>query len=119
MAHSGVHYEISGKIKPIRDFYYYIFIVLGSGLVLDNLAALSGQALWLSFVCINRQPSYCYDSFGAFGYKPRTGYGRGLVAQVSEFSLILVRRLSARSFAKADVALMTLVAIVTISFHRI
>ncbi len=119
LARSGVHYEISGKIKPIRDFFIIIFfIVLGSGLVLDNLAALSGQALWLSLFVLIGNPLIVMILLGLSGYKPRTGFMAGVtVAQVSEFSLILVTAgFQLGHLQKADVALMTLVAIVTIGF---
>ncbi len=118
LARSGVHYEISGKIKPIRDFFIIIFfIVLGSGLVLDNLSSLSGQALWLSLFVLIGNPFIVMVLLGLSGYKPRTGFLAGVtVAQVSEFSLILVASgFQLGHLQKADVALMTMVAIITIA----
>lgn len=118
LARSGVHYEISGKIKPIRDFFIIIFfIVLGSGLVLDNLASLSGQALWLSLFVLIGNPLIVMVLLGLSGYKPRTGFLTGVtVAQISEFSLILVTSgYQLGHLQKADVALMTMVAIITIA----
>ncbi len=117
LARSGVHYEISGKIKPIRDFFIIIFfIVLGSGLVLDNLGSLSAQALWLSLFVLIGNPLIVMILLGLFGYKPRTGFLAGVtVAQISEFSLILVTSgYQLGHLQKADVALITMVAIITI-----
>ncbi|MBI5530152.1 MAG: cation:proton antiporter [Candidatus Doudnabacteria bacterium] len=117
LARSGVHYEISGKIKPIRDFFIILFfIVLGSGLMLDNLSALTGPAIWLSLFVLIGNPLIVMVLLGLAGYKPRTGFLAGVtVAQVSEFSLILVTSgYQLGHLQKQDVALMTLIAIVTI-----
>ena len=75
LARSGVHYEISGKIKPIRDFFIIIFfIVLGSGFVLNNLAALSRPAIILSLFVLIGNPLIVMILLGLLGYKPRTGF---------------------------------------------
>ncbi len=117
LARSGVHYEISGKIKPIRDFFIIIFfIVLGSGLMLDNLTVLTGQAIWLSLFVLIGNPLIVMILLGLAGYKPRTGFLAGVtVAQISEFSLILVTSgYQLGHLQKDQVALMTLVGIITI-----
>jgi len=118
LAKSGVHYEISGKIKPIRDFFIVIFfIVLGSGLVLGNLSVLLGPAVWLSLFVLIGNPLIVMILLGLFGYKPRTGFLAGVtVAQVSEFSLILVNsayRLG--HLSENEVGLVTLIGIITIA----
>ncbi len=118
LARSGVHYEISGKIKPIRDFFIILFfIVLGSGLMLDNLAALTKPALLLSLFVLIGNPLIVMVLLGLFGYKPRTGFLAGVtVAQISEFSLILVTSgFQLGHLGKQDVALITMVGIITIA----
>jgi Kef-type K+ transport system membrane component KefB len=118
LARSGVHYEISGKIKPIRDFFIIIFfIVLGSGLALDSLAALTRPAILLSAFVLIGNPLIVMVLLALFGYKPRTAFLTGVtVAQVSEFSLILVTSgFQLGHLNKADVSLVTLVAMITIA----
>ena len=118
LGRSGVHYEIGGKVKPIRDFFIMIFfIVLGSGLVIDHLGALSHAAIILSAFVLIGNPLIVMVLLGLFGYKPRTGFLTGVtVAQVSEFSLILVASgLALGHLTRNDVALITLVAMITIA----
>ncbi len=118
LARSGVHYEISGKIKPIRDFFIIIFfIVLGSGLVLSHLGAMLRPAIILSMFVLVGNPLIVMSLLGIFGYKPRTGFLAGVtVAQISEFSLILVA--SAHHLghlSNQEVGLVTLIGIITIT----
>jgi Kef-type K+ transport system membrane component KefB len=118
LARSGVHYEISGKIKPIRDFFIIIFfIVLGSGLVLGSLGSLVKPAIILSLLILVGNPLIILILLGILGYKPRTGFLAGVtVAQVSEFSLILVTAgFASGALDKSDVALVTLMAMITIA----
>lgn len=118
LAKSGVHYEISGKIKPIRDFFIIIFfIVLGSGLVLNNIGSLATPTIVLSAFVLIGNPLIVMVLLGAFGYKPRTGFLAGItVAQVSEFSLILVTSAYAIGrLTQRDVSLVTLIAMITIA----
>ena len=118
LARSGVHYEISGKIKPIRDFFIIIFfIVLGSGLALDSLSMVSRPAIILSAFVLIANPLIVMILLAFFGYKPRTAFFTSVtVAQVSEFSLILVNAgLQQGHLQKADVALVTLIAMITIA----
>lgn len=118
LARSGVHYEISGKIKPIRDFFIIIFfIVLGSGLALNSISTVSRPAIILSLFVLIGNPLIVMVLLGLFGYKPRTGFFTGVtVAQVSEFSLILVTSgFKLGHLSRTDVALVTLVAMITIA----
>ncbi len=118
LGRSGVHYEIGGKIKPIRDFFIMIFfIVLGSEIYISNIGELVLPALALSAVILFATPLFVIIMLGFFGYKPRTSFLAGVtVAQISEFSLILVA--SGKELGKLgqnEVALITLVAMITIS----
>lgn len=118
LGRSGVHYEIGGKVKPIRDFFIMIFfIVLGSGLVLNNIGSLTTPAIVLSVFVLIGNPLIVMILLGLLGYKPRTGFFTGVtVAQVSEFSLILVAYgLSIGHLTQGDVSLITLVAMITIA----
>jgi Kef-type K+ transport system membrane component KefB/voltage-gated potassium channel Kch len=118
LASSGVHYEISGKIKPIRDFFIIIFfIVLGSGLALNNLSVLAKPAVILSLFVLIGNPLIVMILLGLFGYKPRTGFLAGVtVGQISEFSLILVSTAyTAGQLSQNEVSLVTLIGIITIA----
>lgn len=118
LARSGVHYEIGGKIKPIRDFFIIIFfIVLGSGLALNNLSILARPAIILSLFVLIGNPLIVMVLLGLFGYKPRTGFLAGVtVGQISEFSLILVSAAYASgNLSQSEVSLVTLIGIITIA----
>ena len=118
LARSTVHFEIGARIKPLRDFFLIIFfIVLGSGLVFSNISQLTWPAIVLSAFVLIGNPIIVMVLLGLQGYKPRTGFFAGVtVAQVSEFSLILVALgLKLGHLTSADVGLVTLVAVVTIS----
>ena len=118
LASSAVHYEISAKIKPLRDFFVIIFfIVLGSGLAFSNLAALAKPAILLSLFILIINPLIVMLLLAFLGYKPRTGFLAGVtVAQISEFSLILAalgHKLG--HLSQNEVGLVTLIGIITIA----
>jgi Kef-type K+ transport system membrane component KefB/voltage-gated potassium channel Kch len=118
LARSGVHYEISGKIKPIRDFFLIIFfIVLGSGLVINNLSTILISAITLSFFVLIGKPLIVMILLGVCGFKPRTGFLTGVsTAQISEFSLILVASaFVVGKVSQPEVGLITLVAVISIA----
>jgi Kef-type K+ transport system membrane component KefB/voltage-gated potassium channel Kch len=118
LAQTGVHYEISSRIKPIRDFFIIIFfVVLGSGLVFTHLSILLLPAAILSLFVLVGNPLIIMLLLGLLGYKPRTSFFAGVtVAQISEFSLILVALGYELGFLQAgEVGLVTMIGIITIS----
>jgi Kef-type K+ transport system membrane component KefB len=118
LAQSGVHYEISSRIKSIRDFFIIIFfVVLGSGLVLTHASTLIWPAIILSLFVLIGNPLIIMILLGSLGYKPRTSFFTGVtVAQISEFSLILVALGYQMNFLQSsDVGLVTLIGIITIA----
>jgi len=92
LANTGAHYQISGRIKPIRDFFIVIFfIVLGSQLVIGNLTAALWPSVILALFVLIGNPLIVTLILGLMGYKIRTSFLTGVtVAQISEFSLILM-----------------------------
>lgn len=119
LANSGVQHQMSSRIKPIRDFFLIIFfIVLGAGLVIPNIGAIIVPALVISAFVLLGKPLIVMFILGFMGYKPRVSFMAGVtVAQVSEFSLILVALgLKAGYISEEQVAMMTVVAIFTIAF---
>lgn len=118
LANSGVHHQMSGRIKPIRDFFIIIFfIVLGSGLVFTSLSTALIPALILSAFVLIGNPLIVMIILGLMGYKPRVSFMTGVtVAQISEFSLILVALgFASGHISQTDVTVVTVVGIITIS----
>lgn len=118
LARSAVHYEISARIKSLRDFFIIIFfIVLGSQLVFTNASALTWPALALSAFVLIGNPLIIMVLLGAFGYKPRTGLFAGLsLGMISEFSFILATLGNKLGLISAsELGLVTFVGIITFS----
>ena len=89
---SPYHYEISSKLKPLRDFFLILFfIMLGSQMVFSNLYQNMGLILTFSFFVLIGNPIIVMTLMGLLGYTRRNSFLAGLtVAQISEFSLIVV-----------------------------
>ena len=89
---SPYHYEISSKMKPLRDFFIILFfILLGSQMVFGNITQLIIPAIILSLFILIGNPLIVMVLMGLLGYKKKTSFQAGLtVAQISEFSLIFV-----------------------------
>lgn len=117
LANTGAHYQISGKIKPLRDFFIIIFfIVLGSQLIVTNIAAAIIPAIVLTLFVLIGNPLIVTVILSFLGYKIRTSFLTGVtVAQISEFSLILMTLgLAAGHVTELHVTIVTLVGIATI-----
>ncbi len=117
LANTGAHYQISGRIKPLRDFFIIIFfIVLGSQLVFTEIHAAIFPALILTVFVLIGNPLIVTIILGFLGYKLRTSFMTGVtVAQISEFSLILMTLAQASgSVTETHVTIVTLVGITTI-----
>lgn len=117
LANSSENFQIAGKIRPLRDFFIVMFfVVLGSKMVLANLGAIILPAVILSIFVLTVEPLIVMLIMGFLGYRPRTSFLAGLtVAQVSEFSLILMivgKRIG--HITDEHVAIVTFVAVVTI-----
>lgn len=116
LARSAVHYEISSRIRPLRDFFIIIFfIVLGAGLGFGEFSGMLVPAAVVALFVLVGNPLIVMLLLALQGYKPRTGFFAGVtVAQISEFSLILValgHKLGVLS--RAQVSLMTFVGIIS------
>ncbi len=117
LANTGAHFQISGRIKPLRDFFIIIFfIVLGTQLIFSHLAVAWLPALILSLFVLIGNPIIVTVILGLLGYKLRTSFMTGVtVAQISEFSLILMAiGLAAGHVNETHVTIVTLVGITTI-----
>lgn len=110
--------SIAARMVGLRDFLLlFFFIDLGAGLELATLGDQVGNAIVLSLFVLIGNPLIVMVIMGYMGYRKRTGFLAGLtVAQISEFSLIMVALgLSLGHLSKETVGLVTLVGLITIS----
>ena len=89
---SPYNYEISAKLKPLRDFFIIsFFLILGSQMVFSDISNHIFTIITLSLFILIGNPLIVMILMGIFGYTRSTGFMAGLtVAQISEFSLILI-----------------------------
>lgn len=92
LATSPYSHEISSKMKPLRDFFIILFFVLlGANMVVEATSAMLVPAAVFSLFILVGNPLIVLILMGVFGYRRETGFKAGLtVAQISEFSLVLV-----------------------------
>ena len=118
LAASPFAYEIASRLKPLRDFFIMLFfILLGSQLILSQLSIILIPALVLSVFVLVGNPLIVFALMKILGYRARTAFLTGLtIAQVSEFSLILIALgYSFGHVSQEVVSLVTLVGIITIA----
>jgi Kef-type K+ transport system membrane component KefB/Trk K+ transport system NAD-binding subunit len=111
-------YEISSRLKPLRDFFIVMFfILLGSQMVLDTIPQILFPATILSLFVLIGNPIIVIILMNILGYKRKTGFLAGLaVAQISEFSLILAALgFNIGHLDKQALSLVTLVGLITIA----
>ena len=89
---SPYRYEISSRMRPLRDFFIILFFVLlGSQMVFINMSQYILTMILLSIFVLIGNPIIVMTLMGLLGYTKRNSFLAGLtVAQISEFSLILI-----------------------------
>ncbi|MEK6926654.1 MAG: cation:proton antiporter [Nanoarchaeota archaeon] len=89
---SPYSYEISSKLKPLRDFFVILFfILLGSQMVFIEISKFLIPAVVFSLFILVGNPLIFMILMGLFGYNKNISFMSGLtIAQISEFSLILI-----------------------------
>lgn len=115
---SEVSYEISSRLKPLRDFFLVLFFVfLGSQLVLGEVGGILLPALAFSLYVIVGNPLIMFFIMRLNGYERRTSFYAALaVGQISEFSLILLTLArDLNQIPGKSLSLMTLVGLITIT----
>ncbi|MDP3784677.1 MAG: cation:proton antiporter, partial [bacterium] len=92
LANSSEHFQIAARIKPLRDFFILVFFVtLGFSLVSSGIGEIGLPVLVFSLFVLFGNPLIVLIIMGIMGYRKRTSFLTGLtVAQISEFSLVLV-----------------------------
>jgi Kef-type K+ transport system membrane component KefB/Trk K+ transport system NAD-binding subunit len=115
---SPYSFEISSKLKPLRDFFIIsFFIILGSNMAFGDISNLILPAIIFSIFILVGNPLIVIILMGFLGYSKKTGFMAGLtVAQISEFSLILIA-LGVRtgSLSQEILSLVTIVGLLTIA----
>jgi len=115
---SPFHYEISSKMRPLRDFFIILFFILiGSQMVFGNINELIVPAIIFSLFILIGNPLIVMSLMGVLGYRKKTGFQAGLtVAQISEFSLILIALgISKGHLTNEILSLVTIIGLITIS----
>jgi len=89
---SPYRYEIKLKMNVLRDFFIlFFFVLLGSQMIFMNISGFLIPVLILSVFILIGNPLIVMILMGSLKYTKRNGFLAGLtVAQISEFSLILV-----------------------------
>ncbi len=92
LGNSSENFQIVAKVKAVRDFFITIFFVtLGMSLVFDNISRIWLPASILALYVLVGNPIILMSILGFLGYRKRTSFLVGLtVAQISEFSMIVV-----------------------------
>lgn len=112
------HYEISSKMKPLRDFFIVLFfILLGTNMVFSDISQFIIPSIVISFFILVGNPLVVMILMGILGYKKRTGFKAGLtVAQISEFGLIVITLGITMGFIDQQIlSLVAFVGIITIA----
>lgn len=115
---SPYRYEISSKMRPLRDFFIIIFfIALGSQMILETIYGNLGKIIVFSLFILIGNPLIVLTLMGLLGYTRRTGFLCGLtVAQISEFSLILISLgIVVRHINQEVLSIITAVALITMT----
>ncbi|MBS3071769.1 NAD-binding protein [Candidatus Pacearchaeota archaeon] len=118
LASSKYTLELSGKIKPLRDFFVVLFFVFfGSQLAGEITSKLIYQSLVFSLFIIVGKPIIVMSFLRLFGYKKRTNFLAGSsLAQISEFSLIIVLLgFTIGHLTQETMSLVILISIITIT----
>lgn len=111
-------YEISSRLRPLRDFFIIsFFIVLGSQIIFTDITNMISPIIILSLFVLIGNPLIVLVLMGLFGYSRYTSFMSGLtVAQISEFSLILIALgIKLGHLSPEIISLVTVVGIITIA----
>lgn len=92
LANSSFHYEIQGKVKPLRDFFVTLFFVyLGSQVVFSQITQVLPLMIIFSAYALIIKPTLYLLILGLFGFRKHTIFQTALnLSQISEFSLIVM-----------------------------
>ena len=118
LANSDFGADISSKIRSLRDFFIAIFFInLGLVMVFDSVKQHIYSIIVFSLFILIGNPIIVFVLMILLGYRSRTSFLAGLtVAQISEFSLILMSLgFKVGYLSKDAVIIVTTVGIITIT----
>ena len=111
-------YEINAKAKVLRDFFITLFFVaLGAGMVFASMGPFIFPFIILSLFVLIGNPLIVMILMGLLGYDKRTSFFTGLsIANISEFSLIIIAMGGSLGHLNQDiVAMVTVIGILTMT----
>ena len=115
---SPYRYEISSKMKPLRDFFLVLFfIMLGYQLGFTELQQNIVPVILFSLLVLIGNPLSILILMGLMGHTKRNGFLAGwTVAQIGEFSHVLIALgISIGHLGKEIVSIITAVTLITIA----
>ncbi|MDD2823342.1 MAG: cation:proton antiporter [Candidatus Daviesbacteria bacterium] len=122
LANSPFHYEIQGKVKPLRDFFVTLFFVyLGSQVMFSNVSEVLPIIILFTLYAIVLKPLIFLLILGSFGFRKHTMFQTAInLSQVSEFSLIImVVGVRLGIVPQSALTAMALVGVISIIFSSI
>lgn len=107
-------HEIASRLKPLRDFFIVLFFIsLGTQINIADMGTIIVPAIILSLFVVVGDPLIVIILMNLLGYNKRTAFLSALgMAQVSEFSLILITL--GYKFGQIDHTVFSLVMIVAL-----
>lgn len=92
LASSPYHFQIQGKVKPMRDFFVALFFVyLGTRVNFSGILGLLPLILIFSAYAVLIKPVIYLLIFGIFGFRKHTMFHTAVnLSQISEFSFIIL-----------------------------
>lgn len=117
LANSPFHYDIQGKVKPLRDFFVTVFFVyLGSQVVFKDIPGVLPLIILFSLYALIAKPLIYLLILGSCGFRKHTIFQTALnLSQISEFSLIiLIVGLKMGAVSQATLTAMALTGVISI-----
>lgn len=92
LANSPFHYQIQGKVKPLREFFVTLFFVyLGTQVDFSQIGKIYPLMLIFTGYTLIAKPTIFLLLLGMFGFRKHTMFQTALsLTHISEFSLILL-----------------------------
>ncbi|MEK7617174.1 MAG: cation:proton antiporter [Patescibacteria group bacterium] len=92
LASSPFHFQIQGKVKPLREFFVTLFFVyLGTQVNFEDLGKVYPLMLIFTSYTLFLKPTIFLLLLGIFGFRKHTMFQTALsLTHISEFSLILL-----------------------------
>lgn len=92
LANSPYHFQIGGKVKPMRDFFVALFFVyLGTKVNFIHINQTLPVILTFSLYALFIKPVIFLLLLGSFGFRKHTLFQTSItLSQISEFSLIII-----------------------------